>query len=65
MSDAWTITYTPWTRGPALSCWHFKTGGFVDSSPTVVDGVVYIGSWDQALCPQRSYRREIVELQDC
>ncbi len=26
--------------------WAFKTGGVVASSPTVVSGVVYVGSWD-------------------
>ena len=27
--------------------WRFQTGGNVDSSPAVVDGVVYIGSGDE------------------
>ena len=32
---------------PALAIsWSFPTGDFVAASPTVVDGVVYVGSWD-------------------
>lgn len=27
--------------------WKFKTGGFVDCSPAVSDGLVYFGSWDK------------------
>ncbi len=26
--------------------WKFKTGGVIASSPTVVNGVAYVGSWD-------------------
>jgi len=26
--------------------WRYETGGFVVSSPAVVAGVVYVGSWD-------------------
>jgi outer membrane protein assembly factor BamB len=26
--------------------WRFQTGGHVHSSPVVVDGTVYVGSWD-------------------
>ena len=26
--------------------WNYTTGGYVESSPAVVDGRVYIGSWD-------------------
>lgn len=31
---------------PLTSAWKFKTGGSVNSSPTVVDGIVYVGSND-------------------
>jgi parallel beta-helix repeat protein len=27
--------------------WKFKTGGFVDCSPAISDGIVYFGSWDK------------------
>ena len=33
----------------AAPLWRFRTGGSVDSSPTVVDGMVYIGSRDSFL----------------
>ncbi len=26
--------------------WSYATGGYVESSPAVVNGVVYVGSWD-------------------
>ncbi len=29
--------------------WSYTTGGIIDSSPTVVDGVVYAGSQDYSL----------------
>ncbi len=29
--------------------WAFQTGGSTDSSPAVVDGVIYVGSSDQNL----------------
>ena len=38
------------TEGPAADItqlsWKYKTGGYVTSSPAVVDGAVYFGSWD-------------------
>ena len=29
-----------------FNAWSFTTGGFIAASPTVVGGVVYVGSWD-------------------
>jgi len=29
-----------------VQLWNYTTGSYVDSSPAVVGGVVYIGSWD-------------------
>ena len=37
-------TATPTKPGDLL--WRYKTGHFVVSSPAVVDGVVYVGSYD-------------------
>jgi len=36
--------------------WHFATGGFVYSSPTVANGIVYVGSDDKTCTP--SMRRQ-------
>jgi outer membrane protein assembly factor BamB len=37
------------TTGAKL--WSYATGGFVFSSPTVVNGVVYVGSQDDKIYP--------------
>jgi polyvinyl alcohol dehydrogenase (cytochrome) len=37
---------TPATVGRLKPKWVFETGGDVSSQPTIVDGVVYFGSWD-------------------
>ncbi|TMD43998.1 MAG: serine/threonine protein kinase, partial [Chloroflexi bacterium] len=29
--------------------WTYTTGSAIDSSPTVVNGMVYVGSWDGKL----------------
>lgn len=34
---------------PGTEEWSFENGGLVDSSPTVVDGTVYVGSTDGTL----------------
>src|SRR5438132_3660588 len=39
-------TLSPANAGQLASLWSYKTGGVVAASPTVVDGVVYVGSWD-------------------
>jgi outer membrane protein assembly factor BamB len=37
-------------KNPGTVLWEFKTGEFVDSSPTIgSDGTVYVGSWDKKL----------------
>ena len=41
-----TATFTRWTPVPALSCGATPPAGYVESSPTVTNGVVYVGSWD-------------------
>ena len=41
--------YTDATERPGHPKWMYPTGGFVASSPTVSDGVVYVGSCDQKL----------------
>jgi len=37
---------SPSNAGHLAEHWAFKTGGKIASSPTVVNGVVYVGSWD-------------------
>jgi polyvinyl alcohol dehydrogenase (cytochrome) len=37
---------SPSNAGSLVKVWSFKTGGGVAASPTVVGGVVYVGSWD-------------------
>jgi len=39
-------TLSPSNAGHLSAHWAFKTGGKIASSPTVVNGVVYVGSWD-------------------
>ena len=39
-------TLSPSNAGHLAEHWAFKTGGMIASSPTVVNGVVYVGSWD-------------------
>jgi len=39
-------TLSPSNAGRLAARWAFKTGGKIASSPTVVNGVVYVGSWD-------------------
>jgi len=39
-------TLSPSNAGYLAKRWAFKTGGKIASSPTVVNGVVYVGSWD-------------------
>jgi len=39
-------TLSPSNAGRLAKLWTFKTGGKIASSPTVVNGVVYVGSWD-------------------
>jgi len=39
-------TLSPSNAGHLAARWAFKTGGKIASSPTVVNGVVYVGSWD-------------------
>jgi len=39
-------TLSPSNAGHLAAHWMFKTGGEIASSPTVVNGVVYVGSWD-------------------
>jgi len=39
-------TLSPSNAGHLAEHWAFKTGGKIASSPTVVNGVVYVGSWD-------------------
>ena len=43
LPSAFVSTPVP-SRSPK---WEFETGGVIDSSPAVVGGVAYIGSWDQ------------------
>ena len=44
------ISHTGFTQSPAPTAdnllWRFKTGGAIDSSPAVVNGIVYVGSRD-------------------
>ena len=45
--------------------WSFTTGGYVFSSPAVVNGVVYVGSWDNNIYAiNASTGGEAVELHD-
>jgi len=44
----------------AVELWKFRTGGFVDSSPAVVDGIVYFGSWDKSLYALKSRTGELL-----
>jgi len=37
---------SPADAGQLTKSWSFKTGGVIAASPTVVGGVVYVGSWD-------------------
>jgi glucose dehydrogenase len=37
---------TPSNVSKLIPAWFFKTDDAVSASPTVVDGVVYVGSWD-------------------
>jgi glucose dehydrogenase len=37
---------TPSNLSSLQPAWFFQTGDVVTASPTVVDGVVYVGSWD-------------------
>ncbi len=37
---------SPANVGQLTKSWSFKTGGVIASSPTVVGGTVYVGSWD-------------------
>jgi len=39
-------TLSPSNAGHLAEHWAFKTGGIIASSPTIVNGVVYVGSWD-------------------
>lgn len=39
-------TLTPTTAGTLKQAWFFRTGDAVTATPTVVDGTVYAGSWD-------------------
>jgi len=39
-------TLSPSNASHLSAHWAFKTGGKIASSPTVVNGVVYVGSWD-------------------
>ena len=39
-------TLTPATAKRLRKAWVFPTGDAVTATPTVVDGVVYVGSWD-------------------
>src|SRR2546421_1114157 len=39
-------TLSPANAGQLKLGWAFKTGGVIGSSPTVVGGTVYVGSWD-------------------
>jgi outer membrane protein assembly factor BamB len=36
-------------NGPPAFLWRFDTGGVVESSPAIVDGVLYQGSFNRAL----------------
>src|SRR5262249_57875029 len=37
---------SPSNAGQLTLLWSYTTGGIIASSPTVVGGVVYVGSWD-------------------
>jgi polyvinyl alcohol dehydrogenase (cytochrome) len=39
-------TLTPATVSTLRTAWYFPTGDAVTATPTVVDGTVYVGSWD-------------------
>ena len=39
-------TLTPSTASTLKLAWFFHTGDAVTATPTVVDGTVYVGSWD-------------------
>ena len=41
--------------GTNATLWSFNTGGPVDSSPTVVGGVVYVGSWNNNVYALNAY----------
>ena len=35
-----------WMLLLAPKSWKYSTGGLIDSCPAIVDGIVYVGSWD-------------------
>ncbi len=39
-------TFSPTNAGQLAVNWKFQTGGAIASSPTIVGGTVYVGSWD-------------------
>lgn len=39
-------TISPANATKLVKRWSYKTGGIIGSSPTVLSGVVYVGSWD-------------------
>ncbi len=45
-SEVATAMFTPSTPQRALIKWKFQTGDVVHASPAIVDGKLYIGSWD-------------------
>src|SRR5437588_7392836 len=40
------LTITPANAGQLTNAWSLPTGGVIAASATVVDGSVYVGSWD-------------------
>ena len=46
MSGATIATFTPLNARTGTKVWNYTTGDVVESSPTVTNGIVYVGSDD-------------------